>query len=1378
MAKITNILFLLPFLFQNSFHHQNLFLMAKLTPFIFCCLISFTLLAQQNSDDNLIRCYTTEHEEELRAKYPNMPTVEEFEAWFGPQVQANKEARRNNPQRNNMTIIIPVVVHVLHNDDDANISDAQVLSQIDVLNEDFQRIPDSRGAETTSIGGHDYSQITAPMDIEFRMARTGPNGELTDGINRVNLETEFQITGGANRTELEDVIKPGTIWDPNKYMNMWTVKFKAPDDNLLGYAQFPFDSGLEGMESADNVAETDGVVQLYRAFGTQDQDDGSFDLHSTYGLGRTATHEVGHWVGLRHIWGDGLCLAGTGAGCACHADDFCEDTPNSGQPNSDCQGTEISTCPTRVGPDMVENYMDYSADACMNIFTNDQIDRMYTVLDVSPRRKELKTSLTYLPPGNFVQFEQGESQIVEGSGCNARAVNVGIKGLGTPTGDISVTLAVMSESGTATEGLWEDFELTTTDLTLTAPDYTANAIINLYEDNVIESAEDFTIVIQSVTGGDAEIGQTNIEHTIIIMDDDVEPLNGGASAGQVIFSEDFEAGSPTVDQWSQNGSSFLVSWGVGTANGGLETESAYVQDMTGSYSYGPQSPAANIRYDSPDIDANGATDMTLTFDYISNGERGNDTDYDYGSIWYSVDGGEWSRLSNVNLNQQAEAASFSVPLPVEANGANALKIGFQWQHDAYFGDDKPLSFDNVMITGTRGGASNIATLTTANTTDAYIKAGDQVHFYDENGNIMATIENADQDLGCTMMQIISDGEGANIDLSNNPGSEAASKLFTITPALNGSTANYDLTLYYTKNEVDTWIADLANNSVTVTEQDFRLFKSADTDVANASGIVVYDATSFETYNVNGIDGYALKGNFTGFSTFGGTNLENPFTVTADITDVTCVGGNDGAISLTPNTIGWQYSWESGQITADIDGLTAGIYSVTVTNLALEQFIGSFEVQDGTPISATFNRTEATCDAADASAEIMVTDAAATYTIDWKDEQGTSIGAGDEGNTTISGLAGGNYTAVVTDANTCTAEFAFEIVKNSGDLAVTGQVTDVLCKLASTGAVDLTVNNATGTPTASWSNGATTLDLMDVPAAAYSVDVTDDAGCLASEVFVVNEPETAISATPVLMNETNCGDADGSISLTPSGGTTTGNYSFAWEDDANANSTSPSNSRSGLSAGEYQVSITDDNNCELVLNPFITCADNNLAVELIGFQVVLNKQKDAVLTWHTANENQFSHYEVLRLDDNRGWEALEEVAALRNVHNDYRFVDTHLDRQFSQGAKIYYQLKMVNADGSFELSSIESVVLPVSEGTWILFPNPASTEVEVVINSTQQKPASLDVFSVQGQLLKTFTIANPSVNTRFSLNISDLSMGVYMVRLNLEEGQQQLKLVVK
>lgn len=263
---------------------------------------------------------------------------------------------------------IPVVVHVVHNGQPVgtgpNISEAQVQSQIEVLNEDFRRKAGTNGFDADGVD----------TQIEFFLAETDPSGNtlVEPGIHRYDGGRVVWPTGFF--TSVDSELKPATIWDPDRYFNIWTVNFGGfVGRNLLGYAQFPSNSGLAGLEVDGGPAETDGVVVGYKYFGSSEK--GNFpDLNQTYDLGRTCTHEVGHWLGLRHIWGDGDCLV----------DDFCSDTPVSDEANYSC--TPHTSCGSI---DLIENYMDYTEDQCMSLFTQDQKERMIQVLQNSPRRNTL-----------------------------------------------------------------------------------------------------------------------------------------------------------------------------------------------------------------------------------------------------------------------------------------------------------------------------------------------------------------------------------------------------------------------------------------------------------------------------------------------------------------------------------------------------------------------------------------------------------------------------------------------------------------------------------------------------------------------------------------------------------------------------------------------------------------------------------------------------------------------------------------------------------------------------------------------------------------------------------------------------------------------------
>ena len=242
------------------------------------------------------------------------------------------------------TTTIPVVVHVVHNDASENISVPQIKSQITVLNKDFRATNTDKNKVPAVWKG-----LVADAGVKFALAKKDPNGQSTTGITRTHTtRTSFSDDDAVKSTSTGGV----DAWPTNRYLNIWVCTL---GDGLLGYAQFP-----------GGPASTDGVVILNTAFGTKGTASPPFHL------GRTTTHEIGHWLNLHHIWGGGLPV--------CSDSDFVTDTPNQEGPNNGKPRFPHVSCSNAPNGDMFMNYMDYVDDDSMFMFTPQQVVRMQAAL--------------------------------------------------------------------------------------------------------------------------------------------------------------------------------------------------------------------------------------------------------------------------------------------------------------------------------------------------------------------------------------------------------------------------------------------------------------------------------------------------------------------------------------------------------------------------------------------------------------------------------------------------------------------------------------------------------------------------------------------------------------------------------------------------------------------------------------------------------------------------------------------------------------------------------------------------------------------------------------------------------------------------------------
>lgn len=255
---------------------------------------------------------------------------------------------------NNEIIYIPVVVHVLYKTNAENISDAQVLSQLEVLNNDYAYTNIDK-LNTPAV----FKSRAADVRIRFCLAQVDPNGRRTTGIIRkyttkdvfsADDQMKFNNSNGDN------------AWNSARYLNIWVCRMAT---RSIGYATTP-----------GSDPSKDGVVIAYDVFGTVG------NVRAPYNKGRTATHEIGHWLGLRHLWGDETC-----------GDDEVADTPRQKYYNFGCPAFPHATdCSVDANGDMFMNFMDFSDDACMNLFTHGQKAKMRSYFALGNARNSFLNS--------------------------------------------------------------------------------------------------------------------------------------------------------------------------------------------------------------------------------------------------------------------------------------------------------------------------------------------------------------------------------------------------------------------------------------------------------------------------------------------------------------------------------------------------------------------------------------------------------------------------------------------------------------------------------------------------------------------------------------------------------------------------------------------------------------------------------------------------------------------------------------------------------------------------------------------------------------------------------------------------------------------------
>ncbi len=1123
----------------------------------------------QRTPSGHIRCLHTEMDALSRARFPERGTNEDFENWIAPKVEAWKAA---NAHKSALPILtIPVVFHIITDGAGAeNLSAAIIQAQLDQLNIDFANLAGST------------DPAAADVEVQFCLAQLDPSDNVMPepGINRVTAFGD----GPFNQGNFEGAgnIKQQTQWDPNLYMNIWVADLSG---GLLGYAQFPDASGLPGMPTgAGGAAYEDGVVVTYSSVGSV-ANPGS---GAPFNLGRTLTHEVGHWVGLRHIWGDGPC----------GVDDFCADTPESDAANGGCPNH--TSCGTA---DMVENYMDYTNDACMDIFTADQKARIRVVMNNCVRRNTLPNSpkcvvsdysiaavdstVEVCPPANAVytinigEFGGYSDPVsLSASGVPAGATAVFGSNSVTPVGSTTLTISGL---GAVTPG-------------------TYNITVNA---NSTSGAQSLPLVLT------------------------VSPPTPSTAVNLTTPSNGFNgAAIPTNFNWSAAGAGATYNIEIATDPG-----------------------FTNIVDNATGLATNSYTATTLS---------ANTTYYWRVTVANACGVGPTSSAFSFSTANCAIYASTNVPIAISASGTPTITSTLNVGAAGTVTDVNVVTLD-----GTHTYISDL-TVSLENPTGTSVTLFSNICAAEDNFDVAFDdgATNTYANLPCPPTSGLSYQPNQPLSAFNGQLANGTWTL-TIADAFNLDGGSLDAwaieVCVQPPSGLDAAIASivspttdpLCGNPFT---PEVVLLNAGTTTLSSVDINYRVDAGAVQTFNWTGSLAAGATTNVT-LNPISSPTLGAPVTFTAYTSNPN--GGTDGNNSNDTASVATQVDptlplpyaegFNAGAIPANITTINpgtdaaewehttsanagTGTGSITMNNFDEDTrgtidwvLLPTFDFSGQTNVMMTFDVAYARFDATyNDTLIVAVNDDCGTLYTPVYYEGGSDLATAADQNTLFTPSAA-QWRNDTLDLSAYDGLSAVKIgfinvggwgnavyidninIISSSPCAITSSITaqtDVSCNAGNNGSATALGANGATPYNYNWSNGANTATANNLAAGTYTVTITDASACETTSTVTISQP-TALNVTSTTNNVACNGGNDGSATINASGGTAGYQYNIGSGNQG-------SNTFSNLSAGSYTVTITDANGCTDTENLSITQPTTALSVSTSTTDVACNGGNDGAV----------------------------------------------------------------------------------------------------------------------------------------------------------------------